>query len=65
MEGTIKKIVREKYFGFIVGRDKKEYFFHKSGLKNARFEDLKEGQEVIFEDAEGREGKLRAEDVYI
>lgn len=64
MTGTIKKLVKEKKFGFIRGTGGQEYFFHSSGLKNARFDDLREGQEVEFEDSEGSKGP-RAEDIFI
>ena len=70
MTGTIKKLLADKHCGFITshgtpGRGpKKDYFFHASSLKNAKFEELGEGQEVTFEDAEGTKGP-RAEDVYI
>jgi len=64
MEGVIKKVVKDKHFGFIRGRDGKEYFFHSSGIKNARWDDVDEGRDVTFEDAEGTKGP-RAEDIYI
>ena len=64
MNGVIKRLVKDKKFGFILGSDKKEYFFHSSALKNTHFEDLGEGQEVTFEDSEGEKG-LRAEDVFV
>ena len=64
MKGTIKKLLTEKGCGFIKGDDRVEYFFHQSALKNAKFDELGEGQEVTFEDAEGSKGP-RAEDVYI
>lgn len=64
MTGTIKKVDKEKGFGFILGQDKQEYFFHRSAVKNAEFSSLERGQEVTFEDSEGSKG-LRAEDVYV
>lgn len=64
MTGTIKKLIKDKKCGFIRGDDNVDYFFHKSAVKNAEFEDLGEGQEVTFEDAEGQKGP-RAEDVYV
>lgn len=64
MTGSIVRIMREKYFGFIVGDNRLEYFFHASALKNAKFDELEEGQQVTFEDSEGAKG-LRAEDIYI
>lgn len=64
MIGKVKRIVRDKGFGFIQGTDNVEYFFHKSACKNIDFEELKEGREVTFEDSEGQKGP-RAEDVYV
>lgn len=64
MTGTIKRLKKDNGFGFILGQDGKEYFMHKSALKNAKFEELREGQDVTFEDAEGEKG-LRAEDVFV
>ena len=63
MTGTIKRLILDKGFGFIAA-GKAEYFFHKSAVKNARFEDLVEGQDVTFEETEGTKGP-RAEDVYV
>jgi CspA family cold shock protein len=64
MKGTIKRLLNDKGCGFIRAEDGKEYFFHKSGLKNCKFEDLDEGHEVTFEDSESAKGP-RAEDVYV
>jgi CspA family cold shock protein len=47
--GKIKKLVRERGFGFIAGADGKEVFFHQSGLVNAQFDALNEGQDVEFD----------------
>ena len=33
-EGTIKKIVADRGFGFISAEDGKEYFFHRSAVAN-------------------------------
>jgi CspA family cold shock protein len=64
MTGQIKKLIKDKKCGFIRGENNKDYFFHASTLKNARYEELGEGQEVTFEDAEGVKGP-RAEDVFV
>lgn len=64
MNGTIKNLHADKGFGFIRGEDGKDYFMHRSAVKNAKFEDLEAGQEVRFEDSEGSKG-LRAEDVFV
>ncbi len=47
--GKIKKIVRERGFGFISDTDGREVFFHQSGLVDAQFDSLKEEQKVEFE----------------
>ena len=54
-EGTIKRITN-KGFGFIdVGTDK-DLFFHSSSVEGATFDDLREGQEVTFNKANGEKG---------
>jgi CspA family cold shock protein len=47
--GKIKKIVRERGFGFISDTDGREVFFHQSGLVDAQFGSLQEEQKVEFE----------------
>jgi CspA family cold shock protein len=48
--GTIKKIVADRGFGFIVAEDGKEYFFHRGGLQAPlEFERLTGGERVEFE----------------
>jgi len=40
MNGTIKRLVSGKGFGFILADDGNEYFFHNSACNNARFDDF-------------------------
>lgn len=48
--GTIKKVVAERGFGFIVAEDAKEYFFHRGGLESSlEFDRLSGGERVEFE----------------
>ena len=47
--GKIKKVVRERGFGFISDTDGREVFFHQSGLVDVQFDSLKEDQKVEFE----------------
>ncbi|MFA5287133.1 MAG: cold shock domain-containing protein [Candidatus Omnitrophota bacterium] len=47
--GTIKKVVRERGFGFISDTDGRELFFHQSGIIDAQFDTLKETAKVEFE----------------
>ena len=57
MTGTIKKIMRDKGFGFIVPDDgSDDLFFHRSRLERVQFEDLREGEEVEFQVRSGEKG---------
>lgn len=47
--GKIKKVVRDKGFGFINATDGREVFFHMQSLIGIPFSDLKEDQSVEFE----------------
>ena len=47
-QGSIKKIVMDKGFGFIESHPK-DMFFHHSVVQGMQFEDLQEGQTVEFE----------------
>jgi CspA family cold shock protein len=62
MNGTIKRMVTDKGFGFVAAQDGSEYFFHQSACAGTRFDDLREGQAVTFEKGQGPKGP-RAEDV--
>lgn len=58
MFGTIKKIVRDKGFGFVVPDDgSDDVFFHRSRLApKVVFDDLREGDEVEFQVTRGEKG---------
>jgi CspA family cold shock protein len=60
--GRIKKMVRDRGFGFIRGDDGKEVFFHRSGLNGADYDALSEGDVVEYVIQEGPRG-ARAEHV--
>ena len=60
--GKIKKMVRDRGFGFIRGDDGKEVFFHRSGLNAADYDALSEGDNVEYVVQEGPRGP-RAENV--
>jgi len=47
--GKIKKIVRERGFGFISDTDGREMFFHQSSLIDVTFDALQEDQQIEFE----------------
>ena len=60
-QGTIKKLISEKGFGFIEG-ERGELFFHHSSVQGTPFEALREGQKVDYTEGRGPKGP-RAEDV--
>jgi CspA family cold shock protein len=48
--GTIKKLISDRGFGFITGEDGKDYFFHRDGLDaSLDFDRLVGGEQVTFE----------------
>lgn len=53
-QGTIKKLVYDRGFGFISG-DGPEVFFHKSAVEGISFEELREGQAVEYELDQGQQ----------
>ena len=62
--GTIKRLVSDKGFGFILAADGVEYFFHNSACTQTRFDDLREGQAVTFDVGQGPKGP-RGENVRV
>jgi CspA family cold shock protein len=58
MFGTIKKVIKDKGFGFITpDDDTDEVFFHRSRLSpKVYFEDLREGDQVQFDVRPGDKG---------
>ena len=48
-KGTIKKLVRDRGFGFINDTDGREVFFHQSSLVGITFDDLKGDENVEFD----------------
>jgi CspA family cold shock protein len=47
-QGTIKKLVHDRGFGFIAG-DRRDVFFHRSVVEEDRFDELEQGQLVEYE----------------
>jgi CspA family cold shock protein len=62
VRGKIKKLVRDRGFGFVRGDDGKEVFFHRSGLAATDYDSLSEGDVVEYVVQEGPRG-ARAENV--
>jgi CspA family cold shock protein len=65
-QGTIKKLVKDRGFGFIsMGQGKGDVFFHVSSVQDGVFDSLQEGQAVEYEvvDDSSRGKGPRAENV--
>ena len=62
VKGKVKKLVRDRGFGFVRGDDGKEVFFHRSGLGASDYDSLSEGDVVEYVVQEGPRG-ARAENV--
>ncbi len=60
-QGTIKKVLSDKGFGFITG-EKGDIFFHHSELEGTTIEAISVGQQVIYQEGRGPKG-ARAEKV--
>jgi len=49
MSGKIKKLNRERGFGFISNTEGKDFFFHRSQVQDVDFDSLNEDQTVDFD----------------
>ena len=57
MQGTIKKLITDKNFGFIaVDGEEKDLFFHANELVDVDFNQLNEGDAVTFEVTQSPKG---------
>ena len=54
-QGTIKKLVSDKGFGFIEG-ERGDLFFHHTAVEGVSFETLREGQVVEYTEGRGKKG---------
>ncbi|MCC6125920.1 MAG: cold shock domain-containing protein [Pirellulales bacterium] len=62
-QGTIKKVIADKGFGFIEG-ERGDLFFHSSSVVGTTIEALRVGQAVTYEEGRGPKGP-RAENVQL
>jgi len=69
MQGTVDRVVADEGFGFIIGPNGEEYFFHRTALKGADWEELGPGVPVIFQSTVGQGDRpdehLRAVDIVL
>ena len=54
-QGTIKKVMPDKGFGFIQG-EQGDLFFHHSAVVDASIESLRVGQAVSYDEGRGPKG---------
>ena len=52
-KGTIRRLIKDRGFGFIKVEQGEDLFFHRSELQGVDFDSLREGQEVEFEVGRG------------
>jgi len=68
LKGKIRKLIRERGFGFIAAEDSKDVFFHRSALAGEDFDALKEGNSVEFDLERGPKGlqamNVRVDDLF-
>lgn len=57
--GAIKKLVRDRGFGFIEEPTGQDIFFHASGVQGIPFDELEEGETVEYEDESDTKGRGR------
>ena len=59
-KGTVKRLIKDRGFGFVKIKQGEDLFFHSSELQGVDFDSLGEGQEVEFEVGQGRSGSPQA-----
>ena len=57
-QGTIKKLIADKGFGFIEG-ERGDLFFHHSAVEETSIEALRIGQAVTYNEGRGPQGTSR------
>jgi len=57
MEGIIKRLIKDRGFGFItVEGEPKDLYFSSNEVKNVKFEELNEGDKVSFDKTDSPKG---------
>jgi len=57
--GEIKRLIKDRGFGFIKSEDGRQIFFHRSALSERKFDALEEGQRVECEVERGAKGSAQ------
>ena len=63
-QGTVKKVLADKGFGFIEG-ERGDVFFHYSALEGTTIEALSVGQQVEYDEGSGPKGPRAENDKLI
>ena len=64
MQGEVKRFDKTKGYGFILGEDNQEYFFHYSQLIMDGYKTVRVAQKVTFTPEQGEKG-LRASEIHL
>jgi len=64
LKGNIKRLIRDRGFGFITTEDGEDFFFRRSALEGIDFDALEEGNSVEFNSERGPKG-LRAVNIRV
>ena len=56
-KGTIRRLIADRGFGFIQTAEGTDLFFHRNDIEGVEFANLSEGQDVEFEDGQGRDSR--------
>ena len=56
-KGSIRRLITDRGFGFIMTEEGKDLFFHRNELQGVDYSSLRQGQEVEFEVGRGRNGR--------
>ena len=59
MVGFVKRLVKDRNYGFIRGDNRMEYFFHREDFED-QWELLGEGDQVTFDDVVSQKGPRAA-----
>ncbi|MCF8055380.1 MAG: cold shock domain-containing protein [Desulfocapsa sp.] len=54
--GVIRKVSPYESYGFIVGQDERDIYFHENALKDISIDSLTEGDEVMYGESQGDKG---------
>ena len=60
IKGRIKSLTVERGFGFIRASNGDEFFFHLTAVQGTTFDQLREGDDVVFQEVPSARGRRAA-----